>query len=61
MGNFVFNVFNLVVVDFILQEDLVCDDVLWIFYIKFIFYIGVLVGDIGFGFIVDLYVIIIYF
>lgn len=61
MGNFVFNVFNLVVVDFILQEDLVCDDVLWIFYIKFIFYIGVLVGDIGFGFIVDLYVIYIYF
>ena len=31
-----------------------CDDSTWTSHIKLIFYIGVLVGDIGFGLIADL-------
>lgn len=38
---------------FTTKEDLVCDDASWTSHIKLIFYIGVLVGDIGFGLIAD--------
>lgn len=57
MGNPVLTSF----VGFFLQEDLVCDDASWTSHIKLIFYIGVLVGDIGFGLIADMYVIDLHF
>lgn len=57
MGNPVLTSF----VGFFLQEDLVCDDASWTSHIKLIFYIGVLVGDIGFGLIADMYVMDIHF
>lgn len=38
------------------QVNFVCDDLFKIFYVQMIFYFGVLVGDVGFGSFVDVYV-----
>ncbi|XP_022286350.2 organic cation transporter protein-like [Crassostrea virginica] len=45
---------SIVLETFTTKENLVCDDSTWTSHIKLIFYIGVLVGDIGFGLIADL-------
>ncbi|XP_061175966.1 organic cation transporter protein-like [Saccostrea echinata] len=45
---------SIVLETFTTKANLVCDDAAWTSHIKLIFYIGVLVGDIGFGLIADL-------
>ncbi|XP_048727164.2 organic cation transporter protein-like isoform X1 [Ostrea edulis] len=45
---------SIVLETFTTKANLVCEDAAWTSHIKLIFYIGVLVGDIGFGLVADL-------